>query len=270
MKTSAKRLFLFGGKANKCVAHFVELAGGADSHVVILSHASGIPRQVGNELQQELNALGVKKVTIITPRSPQLLPADADAIYMTGGDQLRLVRLLHRGGLYSQVKAAYDRGVLIAGGTSAGAAAAAQRMVAGGMVDSVLRPGSLRLAEGLGLLLGVVIDTHFAERNRFNRMRAAVATLTDTVAVGLDEDSAVLIVNGRCTVYGKGKAHFFRRKASDEGTIVGDDRWMRVASDVVIRSFGAGSNFRLARRNRRGTQVSRNNSRGNAARRRLQ
>lgn len=269
MKTSAKRLFLIGGKAKDCVSHFVKLAGGADPHVVILSHASGIPRQVGNELQQELQALGVKRVTIITPRSAQVLPEDADAIYMTGGDQLRLVRLLHRGGLYPQVKAAYDRGVLIAGGTSAGAAAAAQHMVAGGMVDSVLRPGSLRLAQGLGLLLGVVIDTHFAQRDRFNRMRAAVATITNTVAVGLDEDTAVLIRDGHCTVYGRGQAHFFRRKASDEGTTVAADQWMRVAQNAVLRSFGAGDTFKLARRNHGDTNVSRNR-RGNAARRRLQ
>jgi cyanophycinase len=236
------RLFLIGGAADSCMSHFVDLAGGPDIHIAVLSHASGIPRQVADEHKRKFADLGVKNVTTITPRSRQELPASIGAIYMTGGDQVRLVRMLHRGGLLPQLLQASERGVLIAG-TSAGAAAVAPEMVAGGMADGVLQADSLKLAKGLALLPGVIVDTHFVQRNRFNRMRAAIATLSDTVAVGLDEDTGIFVTHRNCTVYGQGQAHLFRRHAEKSGST--SEGWMSIASGATIESFASGATFAL-------------------------
>lgn len=236
------RLFLIGGAADSCMSHFVDLAGGPDIHVAVLSHASGIPRQVADEHRRKFADLGVAEVTLITPRSRQHLPASVDAIYMTGGDQVRLVRLLQRGGLLPQLQQAFERGVLIAG-TSAGAAAVAPEMVAGGMADGVLQANSLKLAKGLALLPGVIIDTHFVQRNRFNRMKAAVATLSNTVAIGLDEDTGIYVTNRNCVVYGQGQAHLFRRREQRSDCTA--EGWMRIASDATTVSFSGAVSFAL-------------------------
>jgi cyanophycinase len=240
-------LYLIGGAADKTMSDFVRLTGGADKHFVILTHASAIPRQRGNQVTAQLKALGVKRITVITPRTKnQTIPLDADAVFMSGGDQLRLVRLLTNSGLLIQLLQAQRRGVIIAAGTSAGAAAVAYIMIAGGMRDGVLDLNKLVLAKGLCLLPGVVVDTHFGNRGRENRLRAALAWLEDVCGIGLDEDTAVYITSdGVCTVYGEGEVWLFEhdREVQLDGSATLED----VARSVKLNKFGAGQRFTLPR-----------------------
>ncbi len=61
------------------------------------------------------------------------------------------------------------------------------------------------MAPGLGLISGVVIDQHFAQRGRIGRLLAAVACYPRILGIGIDEDTAVVVSPaGRFTVLGSG------------------------------------------------------------------
>jgi cyanophycinase len=239
LKSQEPRLFIIGGAADKCYTEFLRLAGGKHAHIVVLSHASSQPRQSGDDVKMTLERLGATNVKVMTPRSTGGIGADVDAIFMAGGDQSRLVRLLDKQGLSEQVRDALRRGVLVAG-TSAGAAACAPIMIEGGMSDGVLRRDSLLLGKGLSLIPNAVVDTHFAERGRFNRLRAALATLAGTVGIGLDQDTAVFIRGGKATVFGVGSVYVYRRDPTSVGK-----SWEEIAAAAVVEKLQAQQSFTI-------------------------
>ncbi|HEY9870188.1 MAG TPA: cyanophycinase [Candidatus Obscuribacterales bacterium] len=242
------RLFLVGGAARLALLRFVRLAGGKRAHIVVMPHASARPAEVSRELQDELAACGAGKVSILTPGSATGIPAGATAVYLAGGDQSRLVRRL-AGAQRSHLSNFLMTGGLV-GGSSAGAAAMPLTMIAGGMSDGVLRNGALRLKPGLGLLPAAVVDTHFSERQRFNRLMAAVTLLPGTLGIGLDEDTAIEVAAcGTASVHGKGHAWFFvpgQRHASSLGRSSG--RRKASVSGVEVSSLCDGERFDLGAR----------------------
>jgi cyanophycinase len=82
-------------------------------------------------------------------------------------------------------------------GTLAGAAAISETMVVGGAGDASPGASALRMAPGLGLLSGVVVDSHFAHRRRFGRLLGAVAQNPANLGLGLDDNTAVVVEQGR-------------------------------------------------------------------------
>lgn len=204
---SRGNLFLIGGAAESCLKDFVKLAGGKKARVLLVPHATIAPRRNSDELTAELVALGCGSVTTVMPRAKFEIPDGTTAVYMLGGDQERLVRLLSDDGR-AKLARFFASGGLIAG-TSAGAACVVESMVTGGMRDGLLVLGSLSTGSGLGLLSRAVVDTHFYQRKRFNRMMAAVCR-GGVTGIGLDEDTAVLISPLlTCTIYGAGQVTFF-------------------------------------------------------------
>ncbi len=213
------KLFMIGGKAKKCVAHFAALAGGAEANVLVVPHASSVHEKVAAEMTAELVGHGVKSVTCAVPGEPLVIAPNVNAVYICGGDQADLVRLLGEDGA-EKLRRFHAAGGLIAG-TSAGAAAAGVDIITAGVSsDSHLRFGGLEMGKGLALCRDVIFDTHFLQRARFNRLIAAVARFPRALCIGLDEDTAVLIstVGGAgkkkasmtMTVYGVGHAWFYR------------------------------------------------------------
>jgi cyanophycinase len=91
-----------------------------------------------------------------------------------GGDQLRITSQIGDTPVFQRVHALYREGGTVAG-TSAGAAAMPQTMLVSGSGGSAAAISGLGMAPGLGLLDGVVVDSHFAERGRMGRLLGAVA-----------------------------------------------------------------------------------------------
>jgi cyanophycinase len=89
-------------------------------------------------------------------------------------------------------------------GTSAGAAAMPETKLNSGNGDESSQISALGMAPGLGLIGGVVIDSHFAERGRFGRLIGAVTENPKNLGVGIDEDTAVFVENDHFTVLGSG------------------------------------------------------------------
>ena len=67
------------------------------------------------------------------------------------------------------------------------------------------RQRSSQLTQGLGLVPGVIIDQHFDQRARYGRLLSLVAGSPSLLGMGIDEDTAAEITNGReMTIIGSG------------------------------------------------------------------
>ncbi len=247
--------FLIGGKSNTCYATFVELAGGPDANIVIIPHASGIPAEAAADVVEAFAKLGATNVAVLKPPSrfavkvakalwklgakrlsrlvsDTVLPDGTDAVYISGGDQERLVEKLGPGGI-AALEAFNAGGGLIAG-TSAGAACMGNHMINGGMKDGFIRADSLLTATGLGLTKRIAFDTHM-KRDRYNRPIVALSVLDIDAVFGLDEDTGVYIKDGLAVVYGVGNVWFYRRGADFN---VDFSAGSAHGVDVVVRTAG--------------------------------
>jgi cyanophycinase len=111
---------------------------------------------------------------------------------MTGGNQLKLSGIVNGTAFGEAVRAAHLRGAVV-GGTSAGASILSSHMVAFGPGGSMPKQRMTQLAAGLGLVRDVVIDQHFAQRNRYGRLLMLVAQSPGLLGIGVDEDTGAVV-----------------------------------------------------------------------------
>jgi cyanophycinase len=128
---------------------------------------------------------------------------DAQAVFFSGGDQLRITSQIGDTGIEAKVRAIYERGGLVAG-TSAGASVMSETMLVKGSSKETHRIGDLHMAPGMGLVPDVIIDQHFAERGRMGRLLGAVAHNPRVLGLGIDEDTAVVVEGDTLRVIGSG------------------------------------------------------------------
>ncbi|MBS2004394.1 MAG: cyanophycinase [Cyanobacteria bacterium SZAS LIN-5] len=234
--------FLIGGNAKTTLADFVQLAGGDKANIAIITHAAEEPAKMGDELQNAFNELGVKNTTVILPGTKTGLPKDTTAVYICGGAQTRLKRLLEEP-MLSQLLT-FDG---LIGGSSAGAMIAAPRMIAGGMDEHVVKAQSLNIIDGLNFVPNVVIDTHVGERSRDTRLMAALVLIeTADLGIGLDEDTAVYIHDGKAKVYGEGNVRLFKRGEGFRSNVEARGKnTLSSVHNVVISVLSSGDDFDL-------------------------
>src|SRR4051794_11982447 len=124
------------------------------------------------------------------------LVSHADAIFFTGGDQLRITSTFGGSVLCNMMRERYGKGMTVAG-TSAGASVMSETMLVSGPGDDSHRVGdALRMAPGLGLTKDFVIDQHFAQRGRLSRLLGAIAQNPRLLGMGIDENTAVIAKEG--------------------------------------------------------------------------
>ncbi|WP_126310446.1 cyanophycinase [Methylomusa anaerophila] len=201
-------LMIIGGnedKTGQCrvLREFVHLAGGRESRIAIITTATEQPRLVGEEyrrLFQELDA-DLPRVLLIDDRQSandrqQVLSLEtATGIFFTGGDQLRITSILGGSQVDAAVRRSLTMGAVVAG-TSAGASVMSETMIVGGHSNDSPKKSSLSMAHGMGFLGEVVIDQHFAQRGRINRLLSAVAQNPHILGIGIDEDTAIVVAPG--------------------------------------------------------------------------
>lgn len=237
--------FLIGGNAKTTLADFVQLAGGDKANIAIITHAAEEPAKMGDDLQNSFNELGVKNTSVILPGSKTGLPKDTTAVYMCGGTQTRLKRLLEEP-MLSQLLT-FDG---LIGGSSAGAMIASPRMIAGGMDDHSVKARSLNIVDGLNFVPHVVIDTHVGERSRDTRLMAALVLIeTAELGIGLDEDTAVYIHDGKAKVYGEGNVRLFKRGEGFRSNVEARGKnTLASVHNVVFSVLSSGDEFDLPAR----------------------
>jgi cyanophycinase len=57
--------------------------------------------------------------------------------------------------------------------------------------------GEIKVTLGLEFLRDVCIDTHFVHRGRFIRLAQVVATNPTCIGIGIEEDTAIVVCNGK-------------------------------------------------------------------------
>jgi cyanophycinase len=173
---------------------------------------------------------------------------EADALFFSGGDQLRITSQIGDTGIESRVRALYRRGGLIAG-TSAGASVMSETMLVKGASSESHRIGDLHMAPGLGLIRDVIIDQHFAERGRFGRLLGAVAHNPRVLGLGIDEDTAIIVEGDRFDVIGSGAVYAVDGSHVSHSNIA-EARSQEALSmhDVRLHVLAAGDAFDLKRR----------------------
>ena len=167
--------------------------------VAVIPAASSDPQETYRSYRRAFENLGVQNVFFIDVRysdeadKPEhlVMVAKADLIFFTGGDQERLVELLRYSKLMQSIIARHGVGVTVAG-TSAGAAAIGNPMIARGNGSDGLLKGGLFIGDGFGFLNNIAFDTHFLARGRIPRLAQLLSSGACTMAVGLDEDTAAI------------------------------------------------------------------------------
>jgi cyanophycinase len=232
---------------------FVELAGGDGARIAVVATASSLGPEILESYDEVFRSLGAAATTPMRPQTrdeaddPRLSAAldDVDGIFMTGGNQLILAAVIAGTRLGGAMRSAYERGAVV-GGTSAGASAVSEHMVAFGDEGDTPRQGTAGLAAGLGLISGVVVDQHFAQRSRFGRLLSLVARSPSLLGVGVDEDTAAVIRGGRLLeVVGSGSVFI-----ADGSTVVTDAPLAALGapllvSGAVVHTLPAGAQFDL-------------------------
>lgn len=174
-----------------------------NSKIEVVTTASKIPREIGPEYVRALEYLGATNVNVLhiekreQATSPEVLERikAADVVMFTGGDQLRLTSILGGTAFHDIILDKYYNEDFIYAGTSAGAAAASNNMIYQGSSSEALLKGEVKITSGLGLIDGVIIDTHFVQRGRIGRLFQAVVGNPKVLGIGLGEDTGLLIKN---------------------------------------------------------------------------
>jgi cyanophycinase len=188
---------------------------GKRGKAVIATVASEQPKALFEEYETALRGLGMHHVHHLSVESRAEAQSesklrtldDAVAVFFTGGDQLKITSQIGDTPIYKRVCDIFDSGGLIAG-SSAGASVMSETMMVRGEAESTYKIESLlKLAPGLGLLQGVIIDQHFSQRGRIGRLLGAIAQNPRMLGIGLDEDSAILVQRGRFQVLGSNAVH---------------------------------------------------------------
>ncbi|ALW83787.1 cyanophycinase [Hymenobacter sedentarius] len=177
----------------------------AKNTVVVIPTASEEPAAAAEDYVELFATLGVKHVQVLdvqtreqanSPAALALLDR-ANGVMFTGGDQLRLTALLGGTQFLQRLRERYHKEHFVIAGTSAGAAAMSTAMIYQGRNDAGFRKDEIHLSAGLQLLPDVAIDTHFVTRGRIVRMAQIIAGNPGCLGIGLEEDTAVLVTDGR-------------------------------------------------------------------------
>ncbi len=213
-------LLVIGGAEDKynerrILKKFLSLAGGADAEVLIVPVASDYPEFAADVYTQAFRNLGVASPRVLRATSRQdVVQADVDklldgvtGVFMTGGDQMRLVSLLGGTTLADKIRQLVRDTPIVLAGTSAGAAGMSTSMIVRGESTSHPHKNAVRLSPGLGFLKNIIIDQHFTERGRISRLITAVSYNPYNLGIGIDENTAIILDGqGVLEVYGAGSA----------------------------------------------------------------
>ena len=160
--------------------------------------------------RDQFTALGIQDFQVLdltTPAGALQQIRSADVIWISGGFQGTLRNRLNECSpeLIPAIKAQYETGKAILGGTSAGAAIMTETMINGGGGHTADNPGDVQIQDGAGFWPEVIIDQHFTQRNRMWRLENAISRYPDLIGIGLDESTAALYKDQKTfTVVGVG------------------------------------------------------------------
>ena len=210
------QLVIIGGaeeKEGECriLREFVRRAGGIKARIAIMTAATSLPREVGDDYTRIFERLGVEDVKVVNTEyredssKPELIEIiqNATGVFFTGGDQSRIITLIKDTQLDAAIHKRYAEGAVVAG-TSAGAAMMPDIMIIEGDSETNPRADVVAMGPGMGFLPGIVVDQHFSQRGRLGRLISALALQPAVLGIGIDENTAVAVNGNQFEVIGAG------------------------------------------------------------------
>jgi cyanophycinase len=191
---------------------------GIDSQVEVITTASLIPEEVGENYIKAFNKLGCNNVGLIhikkreEANNPEYLERirKADGVMFTGGNQLRLSMIFGGTDFFNILYNRYMNEDFVVAGTSAGAMVMSRNMIYQGNSPEGLLKNEVKMTSGLGFIDKVILDTHFVIRGRFSRLAQSVAAHPGCIGIGLGEDTGLIITEGdKMEVIGSGHVIIF-------------------------------------------------------------
>ena len=150
MSESSGQLLIIGGAEDKegdckILREFVRRAGGVNARIVVMTVATEMPREVGENYIKVFERLGAEDIRIVDTvqredaSSSTYLEAvnKATGVFFTGGAQSRITSILKDTEIDAAIQKRYQEGIIVAG-TSAGAAMMPDVMIVEG--DSETNP----------------------------------------------------------------------------------------------------------------------------------
>jgi cyanophycinase len=253
-------LYLIGGgkRSNYMVKKIVELAGGAESKIVIIPMASGVPLETALWQKYQFEKAGAGKVDFVI-FSKESVDADsnlsvldgATGIFFSGGDQSRLTNTMLNTKMLQKIRTIYSDGGVISG-TSAGAAVMSKIMITGNELinkDSTrsyinVKKGNIETVEGFGFINNAIIDQHFIKRKRLNRLISLVLENPKIIGIGIDESTAIIVnPNDIFRVVGENTVMIY--DATQAGNITVDKNGNLSGSQLKFHVLKSGDQFSL-------------------------
>lgn len=219
-QNSRGNLIIIGGAEDKkngksILKEVYERVKDLKGNLIIASLASCEPEEAAAVYKDIFFDMGLNNVSTldIKERKDAFLESNlnavnsASAIFFTGGDQLRITSMLGGTALYDAIIKKNMEGCIIIG-TSAGASVMSDTMIVTGPEEESPKKCTLKMAPGFGFIRGVIIDQHFAQRGRIGRLLVGVAENPQSLGIGIDEDTAVLVDNvNKIQVLGSGAVY---------------------------------------------------------------
>lgn len=182
----------------------VQEAGGTMARIEVITTASMIPYEVGENYLNAFGKIGCTDIGVMHIRTRQDAMNEeyierirhCDAVMFSGGNQLRLSATDGGTEFLTLLKRRYKEENFLIAGTSAGAMAMSNTMIYEGNAARAHLKGEVKITTGLGFINSVIIDSHFEKRGRFGRLVQAVATNPSCIGIGLGEDTGMLITEG--------------------------------------------------------------------------
>jgi cyanophycinase len=183
----------------------IEEAGGPGIRIEVITTASMIPNEVGENYLNAFGKIGCTNIGLMPIRNrSDAMDHDyidriknCNIVMFSGGNQLRLSATFGGTELLEIALTRYheERDFVVAG-TSAGAMAMSNTMIYEGNATTAHLKGEVKITTGLGFMDDVIFDSHFEKRGRFGRLAQSIASNPSAVGIGLGEDTGMLITNG--------------------------------------------------------------------------
>jgi len=211
-----------GAETPATTKRFVALAGGPDSHFVLIPTATEADR-VDRKKEEQVFArrFGVKNVTVLHTRDRALADTEAfvaplktaRGVWFGGGRQWRLVDAYLGTRTQRELEAVLARGGVI-GGSSAGATIQGSYLVRGAREGNHIMMAH-GYEEGFGYLRGVAIDQHLLTRKRQDDLVEVIDKKPGLLGLGLDETAAIVVQGDRLEVIGRSVVGIYDGKEHD-------------------------------------------------------
>lgn len=226
-----------GSTAPSITEKTIALIANTPGRVLIVPQAS--QSSDGQSSAEHWKKAGAKSVSVLNlDASAPAAIAEADLIWMPGGDQNRLAKALQDAKLIEPIRERFRTGAVV-GGTSAGAAILSEVMLTGEADLTAVKAGATKTAPGLGLWTTAIVDQHFIKRQRFNRLLSAVFDRPELVGVGIDESTGVVLKGSKFEVIGIGQVMVI-----DARKPTGSTPW--VTTDIKFHVLKAGMTYDLS------------------------